>query len=148
MQRFLIVTSATYRQSSKVTKELHDKDPENRLLACPTCCGSTPSLSAIRQLAVSGLLSPEIGGASVSPYQPPGLWEELASTLDGANWTAQTYKQSKGTDLYKRTMYTFWKRTWSYPPPTLVAVLTLSTARVCTRPPARAQQYAACRHWC
>src|SRR5207249_1738484 len=53
----------------------------------------------------------------VSPYQPPGLWEELASREDGKNWTAQTYVQSHGRDLYRRTMYTFWKRT--SPPPTL-----------------------------
>src|SRR5262249_18245378 len=53
----------------------------------------------------------------VSPYQPAGLWEELMSRADGANWTAQTYTQSHGPDLYRRTMYTFWKRTC--PPPTL-----------------------------
>jgi hypothetical protein len=70
-------------------------------------------------LAVSGLLDRRIGGASVSPYQPPGIWEELASRADGKNWTAQEYSQSHGRDLYRRTMYTFWKRT--APPPTLVA---------------------------
>ena len=69
-------------------------------------------------LAVSGLLDRRIGGASVSPYQPPGLWEELASREDGKNWTAKTYTQSHGADLYRRTMYTFWKRT--SPPPTLI----------------------------
>jgi hypothetical protein len=67
---------------------------------------------------VSGLLDHRVGGKSVSPYQPAGLWEELASRLDGKNWTAQTYEQSQGRDLYRRTMYTFWKRT--SPPPTLV----------------------------
>jgi mono/diheme cytochrome c family protein len=116
MQR-LIVTSSTYRQSSFVSKELYEKDPENRLLAR----GPRMRLPAefIRDLALStsGLLSPEIGGKSVNPYQPPGLWEELMSRLDGANWTAQVYKQDHGADLYKRTMYTFWKRT--SPPPTL-----------------------------
>jgi len=69
-------------------------------------------------LAVSGLLNGEIGGASVSPYQPPGIWEELMSRQDGANWTAQVYSQSHGKDLYRRTMYTFWKRT--APPPSLI----------------------------
>ena len=69
-------------------------------------------------LAVSGLLDARIGGSSVSPYQPAGLWEELAFRADGKNWTAQTYTQSHGTDLYRRTMYTFWKRT--SPPPTLI----------------------------
>src|SRR5207253_5213129 len=68
-------------------------------------------------LAVSGLLNPEIGGPSVSPYLPPGLWEELMSRSDGKNCSAQTYVQSHGKDLYRRTMYTFWKRT--SPPPSL-----------------------------
>ncbi len=114
----LLVTSATYRQASKVTPGLHEKDPENRLLARASRLRLNAEFIRDQALAVSGLLDGEIGGASVSPYQPAGLWEELASRLDGANWTAQTYKQSKGTDLYKRTMYTFWKRT--SPPPTLV----------------------------
>jgi hypothetical protein len=69
-------------------------------------------------LAISGLLNGEIGGHSVSPYQPPGIWEELASRQDGKNWTAQEYSQSHGKDLYRRTMYTFIKRT--APPPSLV----------------------------
>jgi hypothetical protein len=68
-------------------------------------------------LAVSGLLNRKIGGKSVSPYQPPGLWEELMSRSDNDKWTAQKYKQDHGEDLYRRTMYTFWKRTC--PPPTL-----------------------------
>src|SRR6185312_16131030 len=55
---------------------------------------------------------------SVSPYQPPGLWQELSSRGDSDQWTAQKYVQSHGQDLYRRTMYTFWKRT--SPPPTLV----------------------------
>jgi hypothetical protein len=116
MQR-LIVTSATYRQASSVTPELLVQDAENRWLAR----GPRFRLSAeaIRDgaLAMSGLLNGAIGGPSVSPYQPPGLWEELASREDGANFSAQVYAQSHGKDLYRRTMYTFWKRT--SPPPTL-----------------------------
>ncbi len=69
-------------------------------------------------LAVSGLLNREIGGASVSPYQPQGLWQELASRGDSKNWSAQFFVQSHGKELYRRTMYTFWKRT--SPPPQLV----------------------------
>jgi hypothetical protein len=107
MQR-LIVTSATYRQSSRVTPELREKDPENRLLAR----GPRIRLSAesIRDnaLAVSGLLDDEIGGRSVLPYQPPGLWEEMAF---GDGFSMQEYVQSHGKDLYRRSMYTFWKRT-------------------------------------
>jgi uncharacterized protein DUF1553 len=79
-------------------------------------------------LAISGLLNGEVGGKSVSPYQPPGLWEELMSRADGANWTAQTYTQSHGKDLYRRTMYTFWKRTC--PPPSL-ATLDAPDREVC-----------------
>jgi hypothetical protein len=116
MQR-LIVTSAAYRQSSVVRPELRMRDPENRLLARASRLRLPAEFIRDQALAVSGLLNGDIGGPSVSPYQPPGLWEELASRLDGGNWTAQTYKQSKGRDLYRRTMYTFWKRT--SPPPTL-----------------------------
>ncbi len=107
MQR-LIVTSATYRQSSKVTPQLLEKDPENRLLAR----GPRGRLQAesIRDnaLAISGLLDTRIGGKSVKPYQPAGLWEELAF---GDGFSEQTYVQSHGADLYRRSMYTFWKRT-------------------------------------
>jgi hypothetical protein len=117
MQR-LIVTSATYRQSSVVSPALVHKDPENRLLARGPRLRLQAEFIRDQALAISGLLNREIGGASVSPYQPPGLWEELASRADGANWTAQVYHQSHGKDLYRRTMYTFWKRT--SPPPTLV----------------------------
>jgi hypothetical protein len=113
----LMVTSATYRQSSAVTAERHERDPENRLLARGPRRRLQAEFIRDQALAVSGLLDPRIGGTSVSPYQPPGLWEELASREDGANWTAQVYRQSHGPDLYRRTMYTFWKRT--SPPPTL-----------------------------
>jgi hypothetical protein len=92
-------------------------DPENRLLARGPRFRLQAEFIRDQALAVSGLLNGEIGGHSVSPYQPPGLWEELMSRADGANWTAQTYKQSTGKELYRRTMYTFWKRTC--PPPTL-----------------------------
>ena len=113
----LIVTSAAYRQASRVTPELLAQDPENRLLARGARMRLPAELIRDQALAVSGLLNPAIGGTSVSPYQPPGLWEELMSRADGANWSAQTYVQSHGADLYRRTMYTFWKRT--SPPPTL-----------------------------
>jgi uncharacterized protein DUF1553/uncharacterized protein DUF1549/cytochrome c len=113
----LMVTSATYRQSSAITPESMAKDPENRLLARMSRLRLPAEFIRDQALAVSGLLNGEIGGKSVFPYQPPGLWEELMSRADGANWTAQTYTPSKGKDLYRRTMYTFWKRTC--PPPTL-----------------------------
>ena len=113
----LIVTSAAYRQSSAVTPELYAHDPENRLLARGPRFRLQAEFIRDQALAVSGLLNRKIGGQSVSPYQPAGLWEELMSRADGKNWTAQTYVQSHGDDLYRRTMYTFWKRTC--PPPTL-----------------------------
>ena len=113
MQR-LIVNSAAYRQSSRVTPELLEKDPENRLLAR----GPRNRLKAefIRDLAldVSGLLVEKIGGPSVKPYNPAGLWEEMAF---GGGFSAQTYVQDHGESLYRRGMYTFWKRT--VPPPSL-----------------------------
>ena len=112
-----LVTSATYRQSSRVSAALIAKDPENRLLARGTRLRLSAETIRDQALAVSGLLKHRIGGPSVSPYQPPGLWEELMSREDGANWSAQTFTQSHGEDLYRRTMYTFWKRTC--PPPTL-----------------------------
>ena len=113
----LMVTSATYRQQSAVTRELLAKDPENRLLARGARHRLQVEFIRDQALFVSGLLDRRIGGPSVSPYQPAGLWEELMSRADGKNWTAQEYSQSHGPDLYRRTMYTFWKRTC--PPPSL-----------------------------
>jgi hypothetical protein len=113
----LLVTSATYRQSSASTRERIARDPENRLLARGPRHRLQAEFIRDQALAIGGLLDDRVGGRSVSPYQPAGLWEELASRLDGKNWTAQAYEQSHGRDLYRRTMYTFWKRT--SPPPTL-----------------------------
>jgi hypothetical protein len=104
----LIVTSATYRQSSRVTPELREKDPENRLLARGPRYRLPAETVRDNALAVSGLLNDEIGGRSVLPYQPPGLWEEMAF---GDGFSMQEYVQSHGKDLYRRSMYTFWKRT-------------------------------------
>jgi len=113
MQR-LIVTSAAYRQSSRVTPELVERDPENRLLARGPRFRLPAEMVRDNALAASGLLNGEIGGPSVSPYQPKGLWEEMAF---GDVFSAQSYVPSKGKDLYRRSMYTFWKRT--VPPPSL-----------------------------
>ena len=111
MQR-LIVTSAVYRQASKVTPGLLEKDPENRLLARGPRFRLPAEMIRDNALAISGLLNTKIGGPSVSPYQPKGLWEEMAF---GGQFSAQTYAQSHGSDLYRRSMYTFWKRTVPYP---------------------------------
>lgn len=117
MQR-LIVTSATYRQVSATMPDLLAKDPEDRLLAHAPRLRLPAEFVRDLALSASGLLNDSVGGRSVSPYQPTGLWEELMSRADGANWTAQVYKQSHGPDLYRRGLYTFWKRT--SPPPSLI----------------------------
>lgn len=111
MQR-LIVTSETYKQSSKVSPELLEKDPENRLLARGPRFRLAAEMIRDNALCISGLFNPKIGGPSVLPYQPKGLWEEMAF---GGQFSAQTYVQSHGSDLYRRSMYTFWKRTVPYP---------------------------------
>jgi hypothetical protein len=107
MQR-LIVTSATYRQSSNVTRELREKDPENRLLARGPRMRLPAEMIRDTALGASGLLNDAVGGPSVFPYQPAGLWEEMAF---GEGFSAQTYQPSRGKDLYRRGLYTFWKRT-------------------------------------
>ncbi len=107
MQR-LIVTSAVYRQASVVTPERLEKDPENRLLARGPRFRLPAEMIRDNALAISGLINLKIGGPSVMPYQPKGLWEEMAF---GGDFSAQKYEQSHGPDLYRRSMYTFWKRT-------------------------------------
>jgi hypothetical protein len=103
----LIVLSATYRQSAQATPELLERDPDNRLLAR----GPRARLSAeaVRDLALaaSGLLSGKIGGPSVMPPQPDGIWN---SPYSGEKW-----QTSSGEDRYRRGLYTFWKRTSPYP---------------------------------
>ena len=125
MQR-LIVTSATYRQSSKVTEALLEKDPENRLLARGPRFRMPAEMIRDTALAASGLLNDEIGGPSVLPYQPKGIWEELAF---GDGFSAQSYEQSHGKDLYRRGMYTFWKRT---APPASLATFDAPDREKCT----------------
>jgi hypothetical protein len=103
----LIVMSATYRQSSAISPELLQKDPDNRLLARGPRLRLGPEMIRDQALAVSGLLVEKVGGPSVKPYQPAGLWQELSGD--------KGYVQAKGDDLYRRSLYTYWKRT--VPPP-------------------------------
>jgi hypothetical protein len=110
----LIVMSATYRQQSEVSAALLEKDPENRLLARGPRFRLPAEMVRDNALAASRLLTMQVGGPSVFPYQPPGLWEELSR---GETFTAQEYHESEGADLYRRSMYTFWKR--SVPPAAL-----------------------------
>jgi len=103
----LIVTSSTYRQSSKVSKEMLKFDPDNRYLARGARFRLSSLLIRDEALAASGLLNPAMGGKPVYPYQPKGIW-------DGLNITDErdfSYPQSKGQDLYRRSIYTFWRRT-------------------------------------
>ena len=125
MQR-LIVTSATYRQSSKATPELIERDPENRLLARMSRFRLPAEMVRDSALAASGLLNPAVGGKSVYPYQPPGIWEEIAR---GEIFSAQVYKQSHADDLYRRSMYWFWKRT---APPTSLTTFDAPDREKCT----------------
>ena len=108
-----IVLSATYRQSAVNRPELLARDPENRWLARGPRFRLSGELLRDQALAVSGLLSREVGGASVKPYQPPGLWE--AVSYDGE----LTYEQDSGGALFRRSLYTFWKR--QAPPPTMLS---------------------------
>jgi hypothetical protein len=112
----LIVTSATYRQSSRVSRELLEKDPANRLLARGPRLRLSAESIRDQALLASGLLVEKLGGPSVRPYQPPKIWEELTTgAAPGLN--GQVYVQDHGEALYRRSMYLFWKRT--VPLPTL-----------------------------
>ncbi|MGV3773176.1 MAG: DUF1553 domain-containing protein [Verrucomicrobiales bacterium] len=108
----LLVTSSAYRQGSMVTPEKLERDRYNRFLTRGPRFRLDAEMIRDNALAVSGLLNPVIGGKSVFPYQPPGLWEEVSF---GAGFSSQNYVQSKGKDLYRRGMYTYWKRSLTYP---------------------------------
>ena len=102
-----IVMSATYRQNSKPTPELLERDPYNRLLARGPRMRLEAEMIRDQALAVSGLLSRKLGGPSVFPPQPEGLWQVVYS---GDAWNT-----SKGEDRYRRGIYTFWRRTMPHP---------------------------------
>jgi hypothetical protein len=106
----VMVMSATYRQSSKPTPELLDRDPFNRLLARGPRVRLEAEMLRDQALAASGLLSDKIGGPSVMPRQPDGIWQVVYS---GDQWNT-----SAGEDQYRRSLYTFWRR--SSPPPMMV----------------------------
>ncbi len=112
-----IVMSSTYRQSSKATPELIERDPENRLLARASRFRLDAEVIRDGALAVSGLLVEKLGGPSVKPYQPPGLWREIGYESRG-RFSAGIFEQDHGEALYRRSLYTFWKRT--VPPPNML----------------------------
>ncbi len=108
----LILTSATYRQTSAASPELRARDPENRLLARGPRFRLDAEALRDAALSVSGLLVEEFGGRSVRPYQPPGLWEAVSFN------NSQKYEQDRGAANYRRSLYTHWKR--QSPPPNLM----------------------------
>jgi hypothetical protein len=99
----LMLTSATYRQSSKASPALLDSDPENRLLARGPRYRWPSWMLRDQALAASGLLAARIGGAPVKPYQPPGVWED-------ATFGQKKYTPDTGEKLYRRSLYAFWRR--------------------------------------
>ncbi len=102
----MLVTSATYRQSAAITPEKHRKDPQNRLLSRSPRFRMDAEMLRDYALAASGLLSRKIGGPSVKPYQPDGVWEAVA--MIGSN--TRDYRRDTGEAIYRRSMYTLWKR--------------------------------------
>lgn len=126
MKRFfkLLVTSATYRQSAATTKEKIEKDAFNRLLSRGPRYRLDAEMIRDYALAASGLLVRKIGGPSVKPYQPEGVWEAVA--MIGSN--TRDYRADQGESLYRRSMYTFWKRA---APPASMDILNAPNRETC-----------------
>jgi hypothetical protein len=123
----LLVTSATYRQDSRVSRELLEADPENRLLARGPKQRLDAEVLRDEALFVSGLLNPKFGGRGVRTYQPSGIWEAVGYTTSN---TAK-YTQDQGDALYRRSLYLFWKRT--APPPSMITFDAPSREKCATR---------------
>ena len=122
-----LVTSAAYRQDSKATEKGIEKDPENRYLARGPRLRLDAECLRDNALAVSGLLVRKLGGKGVKPYQPENIWEPVG--FGGSN--TREYKQDHGEDLYRRSLYTFLKRT--APPPFMTTFDAPSREQSCTR---------------
>ncbi|MFK8114151.1 MAG: PSD1 and planctomycete cytochrome C domain-containing protein [Rubripirellula sp.] len=123
----LMVMSATYQQASRVRPGLTQQDPHNRLLARMSRIRLPAEMIRDQALFASGLLVDTIGGPSVKPYQPEGLWKELS--FQDKKRSTDFYLQGSGDDLYRRSIYTFWKR--SVPPPTM-ATFDAPSREICT----------------
>lgn len=119
-----IILSSTYRQSAVIDPQKHELDPKNKWLSRGPSVRLSAEMLRDQALAAGGLLHAAIGGKWVKPYQPPGIWEEMANQI-GEN----KYRPGKGNDLYRRSLYTYWKRT--IPPPTLLT-FDASERAVCT----------------
>ena len=120
-----VVLSAAYRQAAIVTKEKLEKDPQNRLLSRGSRYRMDAEMIRDYALAGSGLLVRKIGGPSVRPYQPEGVWEAVA--MIGSD--TRNYKRDTGDSLYRRSLYTFWKRA---APPASMDILNAPNREVCT----------------
>jgi hypothetical protein len=129
MKRFVkqLVMSKTYRQSSRATPELLAADPENKWLAHGPRHRLDAEVLRDQALYVSGLLNPTIGGKGVKPYQPDNIWEPVA--YSGSN--TRSYVRDTGDALYRRSLYTFYKRT--APPPSMTTFDAPSREQVCLR---------------
>ncbi len=121
-----IVSSATYQQSAKAAEDMLAIDPENQLLARASRIRLSAEMIRDHALKISDLLSKEIGGPSVKPYQPDGLWAE---TIGGGGGSLAKYVPDEGYKLYRRSLYTFWKRT--VPPPSMMT-FDAGTRDLCT----------------
>ena len=120
-----LVTSATYRQSAVTTREKILRDPQNRLLARGPRFRMDAEMLRDAALASSGLLVPKIGGPSVKPYQPEGVWEAVAMPSS----TTRFYKRDEGEALYRRSLYTLWKRA---APPASMEIFNAPSRETCT----------------
>jgi hypothetical protein len=120
-----LVTSSTYRQSAQVTPEKLEKDPDNRKLSRGPRYRLDAEMIRDYALASSGLLVRKLGGPSVKPYQPEGVWEAVA--MDVSN--TRIYRRDSGDKLYRRSVYTFWKRA---APPASMDIFNAPSREVCT----------------
>ena len=121
----MLVTSATYRQDAGIDAQRLQKDPANVLLSRGPRFRMDGEMIRDHALAVSGLLSPKLGGPSVKPYQPDGVWEGVA--MNESN--TRNYERDKGESLYRRSLYTFWKRS---APPASMEVFNAPNRQTCT----------------
>jgi cytochrome c553 len=121
----LLVTSAAYRQASVTTREKLEKDPQNRLLSRGPRFRMDAEMVRDYALAASGLLVGKVGGPSVKPYQPDGVWEAVA--MIGSN--TRDYRRDSGEGLYRRSVYTFWKRS---APPASMDIFNAPSRETCT----------------
>ncbi len=121
----LIVSSATYRQSATTTPEKIEKDPQNRLLSRGPRFRMDAEMVRDYALAAAGLLDPRVGGPSVKPYQPEGVWEAVAMPESNT----RRYQRESGSALYRRSLYTFWKRS---APPAVLDLFNAPSRETCT----------------